>query len=226
LTTETQTQTAENVSLAGLILAGGMSRRMGTDKAALLLGGQTFIERIFERLAGGMQPILVVGRAEQVVALEKLLQKSSVISPPEIISDRYPDRGPLEALATGLETLAARGVHLAAVTTCDAPNVAPRLFFWLAGQLNPQQQIIMPTDGKHRYGLTAVYRTGCAVKIRELLEQGLRRVIDLPLHLPTASVKLEECRSVDPQLQSFRNANTPQEYEVLRADLEERQGRG
>jgi molybdopterin-guanine dinucleotide biosynthesis protein A len=220
LTTETQTQTAENVSLAGLILAGGMSRRMGTDKAALLLGGQTFIERIVERLAGQLEPIIVVGRSEQLDGLERLLAKVSSRPPPAVVSDRYPDRGPLEALATGLETLAARGVHLAAVTTCDAPNVAPRLFFWLAGQLNPQQQIIMPTDGKHRYGLTAVYRTGCAVKIRELLEQGLRRVIDLPLHLPTASVTLEECRVVDPQLQSFRNANTPQEYEVLRRELD------
>jgi molybdopterin-guanine dinucleotide biosynthesis protein A len=220
LPTETPTQTAENVSLAGLILAGGMSRRMGIDKAGLLLGGQTFLERIVERLAGRMQPLLVVGRAEQVVALKKLLQKNSAISPPEIISDRHADRGPLEALATGLETLAAHGVQLAAVTTCDAPNVDPRLFFWLAGRLESQQQVIMPTDGRHWYGLTAVYRTTCAEKIRELLEQGLRRVIDLPLHLPTASVTLEQCRVVDPQLQSFRNTNTPQEYEVLRRELD------
>lgn len=193
---------------------------MGTDKAALLLGGRTFIERIIERLAGQLQPIIVVGRAEQLSSLERLIAQVSLLPPPAVISDRFPDRGPLEALATGLEALATRGMELAAVTTCDAPNIDPRLFFWLAGQLSPQQQIIMPTDGKHRYGLTAVYRTGCAVKIRELLEQGLRRVIDLPLHLPTASVTLEECRAVDIQLQSFRNVNTPQEYEALRSELE------
>ncbi|MFM7562118.1 MAG: molybdenum cofactor guanylyltransferase, partial [Planctomycetota bacterium] len=60
----TETQTAESVSLAGLILAGGMSRRMGTDKAALLLDGQTFLERIVERLAGSVRPLVIVGRAE------------------------------------------------------------------------------------------------------------------------------------------------------------------
>ncbi|MFM7118020.1 MAG: molybdenum cofactor guanylyltransferase [Planctomycetota bacterium] len=222
----TETQTAESVSLAGLILAGGMSRRMGTDKAALLLDGQTFLERIVERLAGSVRPLVIVGRAEQVVALEKLLPNFPAIPRPEIIADRYADRGPLEALATGLETLAARGLQLAAVTTCDAPNVDPRLFLWLADRLGSQQQVIMPTDGNHWYGLTAVYRTACAVRIRELLEQGLRRIVDLPRHLPTTSVTLEECRVVDPQLQSFRNANTPEEYEALQSELEQRQGRG
>lgn len=194
---------------------------MGTDKARLLLGGQTFIERIIERLAGRLQPLLVVGRAEQAVTLEKLVSQVRGNTSPVVISDRFPDRGPLEALATGLEELSAQGIELAAVTTCDAPNIAPQLFFWLAEQLGPQQEIVMPTDGKHRYGLTAVYRTSCAAKIRELLEQGLRRVIDLPSHFTTASVSLEQCRTVDPELQSFRNANTPQEYEVLRSELED-----
>lgn len=220
LATETSIQ-VEPQSLAGLILAGGMSRRMGTDKAALLLSGQTFIERIVERLAARLQPLLVVGRPEQTATLENLVTQVPGHLAPFVISDRFPDRGPLEALATGLEALSAQGVELAAVTTCDAPNIAPQLFFWLVEHLGTEQQIVMPTDGKHWYGLTAVYRTACAPVIRELLEHGLRRVIDLPLHLPTASVSLEQCRAVDPELQSFRNANTPQEYEALRKELED-----
>lgn len=209
-----------DTSLGGLILAGGMSRRMGTDKAALLLGGQSFIERIVQRLTGQLNPLLVIGRAEQLDTLGTLLRGNSLFTAVELLSDRYPDRGPLEALATGLEYLAARGVGVTAVTTCDAPNVQPELFHWLIQRMGANDEIVMPTDGKHRYGLTAVYRTPCAVKVRELLEQGVRRVIDLPLYLPTTSVSLEDCRSVDPRLQSFRNANTPQEYESLRRELE------
>ncbi|MFN9880690.1 MAG: molybdenum cofactor guanylyltransferase, partial [Planctomycetota bacterium] len=122
---------------------------------------------------------------------------------------------PLEGLATALEYLAEAGCERAAVSTCDAPLVQPQLLRWLASQLGTEREAIIPSDGKHLYGLTAAYRTAVWVKLRQLLERGERRIIDLPEHLATEIVTWDACRDVDPQLLSFLNANTPAEYRAL-----------
>src|ERR1700730_18428557 len=48
-------------SIEGFILAGGASSRMGTDKARLVLGGQTFIERIASALSAIASRVTIVG---------------------------------------------------------------------------------------------------------------------------------------------------------------------
>src|SRR5205807_1911161 len=72
--------------VAGLVLTGGTSSRMGRDKAALPVGGQTLAERVAGRLSGVVAPVLEVGpgRCGLPVAPE----------------DR-PGAGPLAALVAG-----------------------------------------------------------------------------------------------------------------------------
>jgi molybdopterin-guanine dinucleotide biosynthesis protein A len=128
-------------------------------------------------------------------------------------------RGPLEGLATALEFLADREIALAGITTCDAPLIQPQLLAWLAAHLAEEQasgvQAVIPTDGQHLYGLTAVYRTTVCTQLRQLLEQGERRIIDLPRWIEAKLVSWDECRQPDPELLSFMNANTPEEYRAL-----------
>lgn len=185
---------------------------MGCDKAGLRLAGETFLQRICGGLSGHFQPLLVVCRPDQQPSLERMTTESGATPSPTVIVDRNPERGPLEGLATALEYLADKGCARAVVSTCDAPLVQPRLLEWLAAQLAPGRAAVIPSDGQHLYGLTAAYRTEVWVTLRQLLEQGERRVIDLPRHLAAHLVTWDECRAIDPQLLSFLNANTPEEY--------------
>lgn len=74
--------------VAGLILAGGKSTRMGRDKAGLKLGGETLLARSRRVLEDvGCDPIMVSGgRVNGIV-------------------DNYPERGPLGGIQAGLQIL-------------------------------------------------------------------------------------------------------------------------
>ena len=80
--------TGENYSM--IILAGGESRRMGTDKADLMYEGRTFLElQIVMGVRLGITDILVSGyRGERC--------------PLPVVADRIPDRGPLGGLEASL----------------------------------------------------------------------------------------------------------------------------
>ncbi len=201
--------------VGAVVLAGGHSRRMGCDKASLLLGNETFLQRISRTLAAHFQPLVIVCRPDQQAGFEQLLTSSGFDVAPVVIVDRAPERGPLEGLATALEYLADQNVSLAVISTCDAPLVQPQLLAWLASQLSETIEAVIPTDGQHLYGLTAAYQTASGSALRALLEAGHRRVIDLPLHLNSRIVTEEECQSIDPRRRSFLNANTPAEYQAI-----------
>lgn len=206
---------SEHAAIGAVILAGGHSRRMGCDKAELKLGAETFLQRICRTLGGHFLPQVIVCRADQQARFEQLFRAAPPGRGPQVIIDRQPERGPLEGLATGLEFLAGQAVPRTVVTTCDAPLIQPALLGWLAIQLSPAERAVIPSDGQHLYGLTAAYDTTLGSAIRSLLEQGERRVIDLPRHFAARIVSREECRAVDPRLISFLNANTPEEYRSL-----------
>jgi len=50
-------------SIEGFVLAGGASSRMGRNKAQLVLGGQSFVERIARALLGVAEVVSIVGPA-------------------------------------------------------------------------------------------------------------------------------------------------------------------
>lgn len=205
----------------GVILAGGHSRRMGCDKAGLLLGDETFLQRICRVLSGHFQPLVVVCRQEQQAGFLRQLSGPETLPTPVVLVDQYPERGPLEGLTTALEFLAQQAIPLAVVTTCDAPLIQPRLLKWFLNELETASQsaaglqAVMPFAGQHLHGLTAAYRTEVCATLRQLLEQGERRIIDLPRHLRAKVVSWDECREADPAGLSLSNANTPEEYRAL-----------
>ena len=49
--------------LLGVVLAGGQSRRFGSDKALALLDGRPLIEHVIERLARQVEDLVLVGRS-------------------------------------------------------------------------------------------------------------------------------------------------------------------
>lgn len=117
---------------AGLILTGGSSRRMGTDKGLLTLGGQTFALRTGRLLSEATAPALEVG---------------SGISGLSGVSELWPGEGPLAALASGVVALAESGWNGSVVVVAtDLPRLTGSLLEWLVSHPSPRSVVPLLED--------------------------------------------------------------------------------
>lgn len=192
--------------MAGIVLAGGRSTRMGRDKATLPFGPELLVQRIVRILGEVCQPIVVVAAAGQV--LPKL--PAGVL----VAIDEQPERGPLEGLSAGLTLLSAQRpeVTIAFATSCDVPLLASDFVRSMVDRLG-NAQIAMPLEAGFPHPLAAVYRTSVLPHIRQLLAADQLRPVFLLDRVPTARVDVEELRAVDPQLLSLKNCNRPEDYD-------------
>ncbi|HXH51139.1 MAG TPA: nucleotidyltransferase family protein [Terriglobia bacterium] len=87
--------------IVGIILAAGVSSRMGADKALLMYRGRTFLENIIAALReGGVQRVLVVlGHNADVI------QQSLDLSSVEVVLNQDYRRGQTSSLQAGLGVL-------------------------------------------------------------------------------------------------------------------------
>ena len=180
-----------------VILAGGLSRRMGRDKAGLPAGDGTIIQHLARRLA----PVVI----ETIVAGGSGRHNLPGVT---IVDDRYPGLGPLAGIHAGL--LVARS-PLVWVVGCDLPDVDPGLAALLCGLAGDVDAVVPRIDSEPQ-GVCAVYDRALAPRIEGLLAAGERRVKMLLAASNVRYVTPGELRAVDPELLSFRNINTPAEY--------------
>jgi len=180
-----------------IILAGGQSRRMGRDKAHLPTGAGTLLERIVDRLSSVVDQVMVAG--------------GPPLSIPEVrwVPDARPSAGPLAGMAAGLAALSS---DLAWIVACDLPDVEPRLGELLFASASDVDAVVPRVGGKPEC-LCAVYRASLAGRIVTMLDDGERRVTALLDGIRVRYVEAAELRRVDPDLRSFRNLNTEDEYQ-------------
>lgn len=195
--------------VAGIVLCGGRSQRMGTPKAWLPFAGELMLPRVVRLLGEAVTPIVVVAAPEQEVPP----------LPPEIISvrDEHKGRGPLQGLAAGLATLKGRAdaVYL---SSCDVPFLRPAFVCRLI-ELLGDHAICVPKVGDYHHPLAAVYRLDVLPAVRRLLAEDRLRPVFLFDGVPTRVVEAAELADVDPTFQTLRNLNTPQDYEAALAEL-------
>ncbi len=159
-------QVPDSVPLAGVVLAGGESRRMGRDKATLPGpgGAATLAEHVVGIVAERCDPIFVMAAPGQPLpALQA-----------RIIRDEVRGMGPLPATGRGLRAAAEAGAAFAFVCAVDMPLLNARLIddlVRLATETNAE--IVLPWDGRSHY-LAAVYRTDLAERIDGLVAGGAR----------------------------------------------------
>ena len=178
------------------ILAGGASRRMGTDKSQLRIERQTFTERIAETVLNVTDSVTIVGGHD--------------LNLPNI-PDLYPQWGALGGLHAAL-TACKR--EWAIVVACDLPFVTPELFFYLADQRMDHEAIVPVQKDNRAQPLSALYRVDpCGERARELIEAGYRRPLDLLQRVKTRWVPFAEMANLDQAERFFVNINTPEDYD-------------
>ncbi len=196
-----------SAGIAGLILAAGASRRMGSPKALLTIDGETFLDHLVAALEAHCAPVLVVlgFHADRIRAGIRRTAGVTFVTNPD------PDRGMLSSLQCGLAEVppAARAVLF---TPVDYPRIAPGTVAALAAEFarHPDAPVIVPTH-EGRRGHPVLIHRDLAAEILALPPDAQARDV-IRAHRPrTCNVPVD-----DPGI--LRDIDTPEEYAVLTAE--------
>jgi molybdenum cofactor guanylyltransferase len=186
------------------ILAGGRGSRLGgVDKAALDLNGQPLLEHVLAALAPLAREILVVANDDRLDGDQRL----------RVIRDPEPHAGVLPALLAALDTATS---DLMLLVACDMPFVSRSLVEWLIA-LAAGHDVVMPKVDGFEQPMHAIYRVQPVREaVRAALTRGDRRMISFLADVRTRSVEEAEIRSLDSELRSFFNVNTPDDLALAR----------
>jgi molybdopterin-guanine dinucleotide biosynthesis protein A len=180
---------------------------MGRPKLSLPFGDETMLARVVRIVHSVVSPVVVVAAVGQ--------ELPPLPDEVRVVWDEYDNLGPLAGIAAGLGTL--RGdVEAAYITACDTPLIRPDFIAAIVGQLG-EGDLAVVRDGEFHHPLAAVYRTSLEAKAREMIAQGRLRPLALIREANAREIDVETLRSVDRDLDSLRNTNTPEAYaEALR----------
>jgi molybdopterin-guanine dinucleotide biosynthesis protein A len=182
---------------------------MGRPKAWLPFGGERMLQRVVRAIATVAQPIVVVAAGEQ--ELPELAPEVAVVR------DAIARRGPLQGLAAGLSALP-DAVELVYASATDVPFLEPRWITRLV-ELVDGYDLAIPFVGEYYHPLAAVYRRKALLPaVEDLLRADRLRPVFLVEAVKTRVVRQDELKQVDPELQTLRNLNFPEDYEKALGD--------
>lgn len=203
---------------SAIVLAGGLSRRLGQDKRRLRLwgpDGPTLLEHTIGVVARLCDEVVVVLNDPQ--------------DWPELhvrlVPDAYPDGGSLGGIYSGL---AAASYEYALAVACDMPFLDAGLLGAMLARPRDYDALVprSPQPGTARNALDveplhAIYAKTCLAPMRALLESDQRRIAAFFPQVRVAYVEPEEIRRYDPAGRSFMNVNTPEQMAQARLRTED-----
>ena len=188
-----------------IILAGGLSTRLGRSKAVIGIGGVPVLLRVVEAAFAVAGDVVVVSRAPLAAQIADLLPKG-----PPVATDRVRARTPLAGLLAGAEALTAETL---AALACDLPFVRAPLLRRLFRKVRGHDAAVPRWPDGRLEPLVAVYRRSALLRAaRSALAAGERSSLEMLARLRDVRyVPVDSLRSCDPDLRSFVNVNTPED---------------
>jgi molybdenum cofactor guanylyltransferase len=187
---------------AGLLLTGGRSRRLGTDKSRVRRDGETLAARGARVLREVCTPVLELGPGNSGL---------------DSVREDPPSTGPLAALAAGGAALQDRGVGDAAVLLAvDLPFVEPPLLALLAGR-DPRDGAVVLVAGGVRQPTCALYSRAALDRAETLVDSGARALQALLDAIPVTELPESAWRRVAPS-HALADVDTPADLRRLGLD--------
>jgi molybdenum cofactor guanylyltransferase len=184
----------------GIILAGGQSRRMGTDKALLRLTPDS--PRLIELAVNTLAPLTA-----SIIISANTPDKYAWLNLP-VVPDNFPGCGPLAGLEA---TLSITPTTWNFALACDMPQVQPSLlsYLWERAQTSSVVAVVPLDRAGLPQPLCAIYNQAALPYIRTQLKSGNFKLRTWLETAPVLWLKAQELLSFDSTLASFRNLNTP-----------------
>lgn len=188
-------------NITGIVLAGGKSSRMGSDKGLLTINDKTFVEHV-------------------IVAMKPLVDKIIIVSNNKDydqfgyrrVDDSIKDSGPLAGLYSGLKH---SETEFNLVLSCDIPMIKTEILKKLVDADLENHEVVQIESNTKTMPLIAMYKKQCMHKCLELLQQGERRLRVAVNELKTKTI------IIDAEFDQFvKNVNTKEDLKTINHAVE------
>ncbi|MDI6025983.1 molybdenum cofactor guanylyltransferase MobA [Corticibacterium sp. UT-5YL-CI-8] len=192
--------------IAGVILAGGRSSRMGGGEKGLLdLGGRTLLQHVADRLAPQVDTVALNsnGEPEFFVSLGV-----------PVVADTLSDRqGPLAGVLTGMIWARSQNRFSDLVTvTCDTPFFPADLTARLLAARRRDSDVVIAASNGRDHPVFGLWSLGLEEKLAHFLKaQSDRSVMAFIRNCGYVSVSFDFIRCGDQSVDPFFNINTPRD---------------
>lgn len=176
------------------IHAGGLSERMGADKAHLPLADKPLIEHVLKQVSGlGDELLITTNNPEKFAYL-------GIRTVPNLL----PHSGAVIGLHSALTS--AQHKHVLCLA-CDMPFINRKLVEYIIN-LSPKADVIVPFYKGEYEPFHAVYSRNCIAVIENMLKQNLNRMVDIYDRVSVHTIGEKEISAIDPTDLTFFNINT------------------
>lgn len=212
-----------DIAATGIILAGGLSKRMGRDKAFVELCGEALVSRVLKKLGQVCSDLIIVTNSPEKFAQFQVT----------LVTDYYPGNGSLGGIYSGLR---ASQTQYAFAVACDMPLLNKELMSYLLDCAEGYDVVIpsSPDPSKTKtfaevqltaksadlHPLHAVYSKNCLTAIEARIHSHDLRMVSFHSDVRVRVVRGEEIDRIDPRHLSFFNINSPGDLEFARSILD------
>ncbi len=197
--------------ITGVVLAGGESKRMGTNKALLKIDGKPFVQHISEILQSVCGDVCIISDDEDEYRFLNI----------PVYPDVYKNSGPLAGIHSAFKHTRSEFILVA---SCDIPFITAQIIREIAMHMNGEDAVV-PVVHEAVHPLCAVYRRSAYPCIESSLREGKYTMIEFLSKIRTRFITLP-IEKVDGNYSPLYNINTAEDYtsflkfnKVLRADL-------
>ena len=178
------------------IIAGGMSRRMGGDKALIMLGGRPLINHVYEKARRVFRDIMIISSRHS--------QFDGIDAP--VRPDVLPVKGSIVGVVSALMYSSAPYV---CVLACDMPNLSEASLAYMVGEIHGEDVIIPRTV--HGYeALHAIYNRSCIPFFLSAIGRNRLKITGVFPYLTVKELR-DETRFLRRGQYVFSNINTKEE---------------
>ena len=151
-----------NDEVTGIILAGGMSSRFGSNKALSRFDGERLIHRLCKAVGAVTDRMMLITHTPEEYAFLNIASRQDLV----------PRCGPIGGIYTALKTA---DTPLCLCVACDMPFVKPEFLEYMIRR-SPGYDVVVPTNDGREEPLCAVYRDTCTQAVEERIHAGQHKI--------------------------------------------------
>jgi len=195
----------------GVILTGGLNKRFsGKNKAFINFGNRRVIDKIYDVFRSVFDEIILVTN-QPMAYLEWDVN---------IVTDIYPMRSSLTGIHTGLFYAHTPFIF---VTACDTPFLKKEMVETVVSQIEPGDAVVIPETADGTEQLCAAYSKTCLSLMEYQIIERRFQIKKMFRKVRVKKIPETLLRRVDPELMSFFNINTAEDYLIAKQWLEQNQ---